>query len=60
MYSDALLCIKLQEVFKFDKPTAEGIIAMAKEYGEYIDLCECVELKQSLKRVTYDVQHVSV
>lgn len=52
MYSEMALSIKLQAVFGFDKETAEGIIKMAKEHGEYIELCECLKMKQVSQEVS--------
>lgn len=51
MYSETALSVKLQVVFGFDKETAEGVIKMAKEHGEYMELCECLRMKQASQEV---------
>lgn len=52
MYSETELSVKLQVIFGLDKGTAEGVVNMAKEHGEYIELCECLRMKQASQEVS--------
>lgn len=55
MYFEAALIKELQNVFNFDEENAKNIVQLAKETGEYQDLCACVQLRKDAQEVNRSV-----
>ena len=55
MYFELALIKELQVVFGFEEDNAKDIVQLAKETGEYQDLCACVQLRKDAKEVLSDV-----
>ena len=55
MYFESSLVEELQAVFGFEEDNAKSIVQLAKETGEYHDLCACVQLKKDAQEVMRDV-----
>ena len=55
MYFESALIEELQTVFGFEEDNAKSIVQLAKETGEYQDLCACVQLRKDAQEVMQDV-----
>ena len=55
MYFEPALVEELQAVFGFEEDNAKSIVQLAKETGEYQDLCSCVQLRKNAQEVMQDV-----
>ena len=55
MYFESSLIEELQAVFGFEEDNAKSIVQLAKETGEYQDLCACVQLSKDAQEVMQDV-----
>ena len=55
MYFESALIKELQAVFGFEEDNAKSIVQLAKETGEYQDLCACLQLRIDAQEVMQDV-----
>ena len=55
VYFESALIKELQAVFGFEEDNAKSIVQLAKETGEYQDLCACVQLRKDTQEVMQDV-----
>ena len=55
MYFESALVEELKAVFGFEEDNAKSIVQLAKETGEYQDLCACVQLRKDSQEVMRDV-----
>ena len=56
MYFESALVEELQSVFGFEEDSAKSIVQLAKETGEYQDLCACIQFRKDAQEVMQDVQ----